>query len=575
MRLKDKTDDKFIIGMVTGILLLAISVIMWALLGKNIVVTYHDQLDGEVLCYLYRAKYLGQGCVIPELFNGMAKSAMTPPAPFCVLYYKLFSPFFAFFLCQYEAMLVGFLGMYLFLYKAKVHPFIACFCGTLFAYLPLLPVYGLSMLGVPLEAWVFWNLLEEGMSFKKKILLFIMLILLAGNSSLVLSGFAILMAVFFTGLFWKKSRTNKNYWMGFVVLTMTYLLINWDLVEQVLGLGDPFVSHREEFVLQGVPFWDSFINYLMNGSVHANSQQKWIFLFSIFVLGLGMIKKEWKNEFWKNMRGLVTIAIGIALFCAFYDGIMMVEFRKQIGGVAVWFQMNRIHWLYPAIWYLVLAFEIQWVLKICAPSFLKWIFCTMAAVTFILTTFLVFDESTWKINLKNLLMSRSEGISWKEFYAEDVMCQVEDFLKEKTGKQMKDYRVVSLGICPAAPLYHGFYCLDGYSNNYDLEYKHKFQRIIQPELEKSSYLSEYFENWGNRCYLVSAETPGYFTVEKGGFYYADYEMDVEAFKDLGGDFLLSAAYIENAEQTGLYLMREKPFVTEDSYYHIYLYGVKE
>ena len=104
-----------------------------------------------------------------------------------------------------------------------------------------------------------------------------------------------------------------------------------------------------------------------------------------------------------------------------------------------------------------------------------------------------------------------------------------------------------------------------------MEYKHAFRQIIKPELDKSPYLTDYFDGWGNRCYLFSAQIPGYYTIEKGGFYFSGFEMDTEAFESLGGTYVFSAAYIENAEKTGLKLLREEPFSNDDSYYQIYVY----
>jgi conserved hypothetical protein len=166
-------------------------------------------------------------------------------------------------------------------------------------------------------------------------------------------------------------------------------------------------------------------------------------------------------------------------------------------------------------------------------------------------------------------------MSFRDYYAVDVLDQVQEYLRENTGEEPQDYRVVSLGIDPAAALYHGFYCLDGYSNNYSLEYKHRFREIIAPELDKSEYLEDSFDHWGNRCYLFSAECPGYYTIEKGGFYFQDYTIDAESLRQLGGSYLLSAAYIDHSEDTGLELMRPEAFETENSYYRIYLYRVMD
>ena len=166
-------------------------------------------------------------------------------------------------------------------------------------------------------------------------------------------------------------------------------------------------------------------------------------------------------------------------------------------------------------------------------------------------------------------------MSFRDYYAIDVLDQVQEYIYDNFGERPEDYRVVSLGIDPAAALYHGFYCLDGYSNNYSLEYKHRFREIIAPELAKSEYLEDNFDHWGNRCYLFSAECPGYYTIQKGGFYFQNYEIDTERLRELGGTYLLSAAYIDHSGNTGLEPVREEAFETEDSYYRIYLYRIME
>lgn len=179
----------------------------------------------------------------------------------------------------------------------------------------------------------------------------------------------------------------------------------------------------------------------------------------------------------------------------------------------------------------------------------------------------------FKTNLQKLRNPDYRMLSYRDYYAIGVMEQAREFLDVHSQKNVEEYRVVSLGIDPAAALYHGFYCLDGYSNNYSLEYKKKFREIIAPELDRNDYLKQYFDNWGNRCYLFSSECPGYYTIEKNGFHFQDYRVDAKTLYDLGGRYLLSAAYIQNAEDQGLFLLNETPFETPDSYYRIFIYEV--
>ena len=81
---------------------------------------------------------------------------------------------------------------------------------------------------------------------------------------------------------------------------------------------------------------------------------------------------------------------------------------------------------------------------------------------------------------------------------------------------------------------HGFYTVDGYSNNYPLEYKHRFREVIAPEIEKNEEVRVYFDTWGNRCYLFNSITGNYMRLQKGNtLVYEGLEFDMEALRELG------------------------------------------
>lgn len=62
--------------------------------------TYHDQLDVELINYIYQAKYLfGGDGIIPEFLSGASKTVMTPPAPLAELF-EIGSPFIAYMVLQ-------------------------------------------------------------------------------------------------------------------------------------------------------------------------------------------------------------------------------------------------------------------------------------------------------------------------------------------------------------------------------------------------------------------------------------------------------------------------------------------
>ena len=118
-------------------------------------------------------------------------------------------------------------------------------------------------------------------------------------------------------------------------------------------------------------------------------------------------------------------------------------------------------------------------------------------------------------------------------------------LEDAIGEDMSSYRVAHLGINPAPALMHGFYTVDGYSNNYPLEYKHRFRRVIERELEKSPGTAGYFDTWGSRCYLFNAETGNAWMLGKNSqIVYRNLELDMNTLKELGCDYIFSCGFIK-------------------------------
>ena len=85
----------------------------YLVLGKDSVFVYHDQLDGEVIAYLLQARHLWDGSgVLPEFMTGAAKTALTMPAPACVLLYRWLPAELALACMQVAGSFAGYLGMF-------------------------------------------------------------------------------------------------------------------------------------------------------------------------------------------------------------------------------------------------------------------------------------------------------------------------------------------------------------------------------------------------------------------------------------------------------------------------------
>lgn len=555
------------------------------LLGQDGIFTYHDQLDGELIAYLLQARHLFQGDILPEFLNGASKTALTLPAPLFVLLFLSGDGCSALNIMLLIGRITGYFGMYL-LCRTKVREgWIAAGVSVLFSCLPFLPVYGLSQFGIPLLFWCVLCLQRK----KHMIPAFCYVAVYTLCSSLVLVGFGLLgMGILL--LLWElwKIRSDAKRRPAFFRLLSAWLLmlgiyvaVNCRLLWQLLGNGA--VSHKTEYILEETSFFDVFFPSLLQGIQHGQGYH--IFLVVTALVGAVVwrvreksLRRESGEEEKARLKAmefclgwnLLFAAIAAAWNCAL--GLWLREKLTALGA----FQMNRVLWIAPCLWYLFCAcgMALIWKMLLETPKNpLSWCCGLAAAAAVCFTGIQIFLAGDIKTNIQKLRDPDYKILSFSDYYAIGVMDQVMGFLQEETGMSPREYRVASLGIDPAAALYQGFYCLDGYSNNYSLDYKHAFRELLEPELERSDYLRKYFDDWGNRCYLFSSECPGYYTIEKNGFYFQDYQLDTEAMRRLGGRYLLSAAYIANAEEIGLKLLREAPFETACSYYRIFVYEV--
>ena len=104
-----------------GILGVLVMLVPYLVLGEDAVVVYHDQLDGEMIAYILQAGQLTGGRLLSlltggelaQFMGGMNSTALTPPAPLCVLLFCTGHYFAAYVCMQMLGSLAGYLGMYL------------------------------------------------------------------------------------------------------------------------------------------------------------------------------------------------------------------------------------------------------------------------------------------------------------------------------------------------------------------------------------------------------------------------------------------------------------------------------
>lgn len=552
-----------------GFILITIIFLPYCLLGKGCVVEIHDQLDESILNYLFAAKHWGSGLdVYPEMMGGMNATGVQPAGMLFVPLYKFFDLWTAFLIHYVIVCASGFLGMYFCMKELTKSSILATVAAGCFCLLPIYPVYGLSEFGVPMLVYAFLCLYQR----KNKILSMVLILYFALTSHLVYTGY-VMLGFWLLALLIMLYRKENNAWLwsGFLLLLGCYLVIDHGLMEEFLFGQSDFISHREEMVNPARPFWSTTIDVFLNSSQHAPSHHKYLIIPIVVILVVEAFRykkddTEQRKHFWIAAGGMITLVL-IAFVYGFFQSEFIVNWKNSTSGFWRCFKMERFYWLYPPLWYMefACAFALWW--RRDKHLLIK----VVVLVVMLLPTLQELKVSSnfyMNVNQLNNGSDVTGYITWENYYSEDLM----EALDEAIGRDKTTYRVGHVGINPAPALVHGFYTIDGYSNNYSIEYKHAFRKIIATELEKNEETRVYFDKWGHRCYLFNGESGNYWMLgKKAKATYENLSYDMEALKALGCEYLFSGGEILNAEELGLVPMGY--YETEKSYWGIWLYGI--
>lgn len=570
-----------------GIVILIVSFAPYLYLKGGSVFEIHDQLDETLLSYILNARYLGTNIgVFEELLGGINITGMQPSAVIFVPLYRLFPALVAF-LIQYAVVFIsGYMGMYFSVKRITGSNILATAVASIYCFLPLQPVYGLSCMGVPLLLYAFLCLYDR----KNFITAYGSIIFFGLSTHLVLIGYVVLglWGCFLVYMIYKKLMNFHVLW-GCVLLAAVYIGVNYQLIQEFLVGNSGYISHREEAVSSALAFGTCLWDMFFNSGQHAVSLHIYLILpivGALIIFGI-MYKKldiAAQSRYKIALLGFVGLII-IAILVAFLKSNVVIGWKNLQEGFFRYFQAERIYWLYPAGWYLEFAvvFSVwfgginRWnadeqnsgkksvVYRLVKSPVIK----LVCLILVLLPTILLIKVNSYfymNVNQINNGSGITGYITWESYYSEELMEQLEEVI----GRDVSTYRIAHLGISPMPALMHGFYTVDGYSNNYPLEYKHKFRKVIAAELDKNGEAASYFDTWGSRCYLFNSQTGTYYLLsKKSNVTYEGLEFDMQALKELGCEYIFSGGEIIDAGRMGLELMGY--YETDTSYWGIWLY----
>ncbi len=566
--MKKKFIDKPLLIAIGGLI---IYLLPFVLSGENSVFVIHDNLDSSFIHHVILDQEKNTFTLNPEeKIERMMEDIprMAYPTVFSVksIFFVLFNPFLAYLINFLFVHVLAFVGMYLLLRShlltEEENRWIVAFTSFCFSIIPFYSIYGISSAGAPLLLYAFLNL--------KKLRLinfsYLLIVLFCLYSSLVLIGvFAIsLLTVNLLFNLYINRKFDKHFAAGIVLMIGVYSVANYQLFYQFF-FKSGFESHRSEFIIERWDF-ETMINnasdFFWNLHYHASSPLGFFLIPALFSVIIGISIKH------KLASTIITLFIANVIIALIY-GLFnweALDFLRKTFSIFNTFQWNRFYFLSPLIWFIQLAFALT-VIK----DSLSGINSKIALLVFICSAQVFY---IWRSNTElretshNLLSSEKIGWTYRQFFAEDIFRDIKTYI----NKPLDSYRVASIGMHPAVALYNGMYTIDGYLPSYPLSYKKEFSKIITAEIEKSSHLKSYFNDWGSRCYLFANELSHNFTVDKQqGAVLKDARYDFTEGPKV--DYVLSAIRIENPGMINLQFLSS--FETKQSKWRIFLYKIQD
>lgn len=501
-----------------GSLLISITIILpYVYSFPHIFINAHDNLDIDVIRYylVARKEYLfsKNDTIIPEMMSGLPRSVFDSEWYYPVWLFYLFHPYIAVILNMVIVHLVAFwssffLGSYLLkenLKKSKSLLILVVLISLIFSYQQeqhLLNL-GLGIAASPILLLCLIRIIYGSNNFLNYLIIF----LFPFVSRLTHTGFFWLFIIFIYLIFSliKNKKVNWPITRAFILMIMGYLIVEYRLIWNLFF--QKFQSHRYEFNLIQMNLNETLkksFEYFIWGDYQARSMNyTWlilsaVLLFLIFYKKIKIYKIE-KKELLAGI-GIFVLSVVFGSF-AKYKGLYFI--LKYINA----FDLSRFSFLLPVI----SLYLVYLILKILSND--NYIFNHKFLLVYVY--FVIFSSlgitikynHTFKDFVKKFgsfgkpEVNNENYFYLDEFYAEDIFNQIKKILPTNYS----EYRVGSVGLHPSLSLFNGFYTIDGAIANYPLQYKKRFRKIIEKEIERDEGLKHYFDEYGCRVYLFTKE----------------------------------------------------------------------
>ena len=534
------------------IFLIAIHYLISIIFVGQIIVEPHDNLDITVVSdHIISKIYKGNFESISYFLSGEIKWYYLEKLfyPINLLHYVLDDKFF-YFTNDILKKLIPYFSFYLLAKSLNISKFISALAAVLYSTILYIDApLGMGMAFLP---YILYLLVKKDFLDKKH---YFFLFLIGLNSALLHDFFCFIFLIPLAVILKTHNKNLKIYIQVFSVIFISCILSN---IHLIFGAIFGETIHRVVWDVKDASIITSFLGgltYLFHISI---SQPLFFFniplaFLSLFLFALPLFSKQ------KNIRIIFFFIICILIlkivvsyhfidniFIGIFELLKGYNFSRVLSRIIPLLLMllfillitniknkNLKNFLYFLSIFSVISIQLKTPLPIIGQYFLKKNMQTEqfieAKKVFLEQDYIQFFKTVF--NKKNYTSNKTDFNSSinKTF---DGYYKFKDYTFIKNI--VKNSRVMSIGLDPMIAVMNDIRVIDGYHTIYPLNYKIKFRKIIEKELEKNILLKNYYDNWGHKVYA--------FYTDKNNIM-----LNFQSAKTLSADYVISGFPIENKE----------------------------
>lgn len=396
----------------------------------------------------------------------------------------------------------------------------------------------------------------------------------------------------------KKASWDFRLLVATMVLALGYMMFEYRLFRQMLLRGEATIRNTMvQTSLGGKEILQGILDVLVNGvSLHCESAHRFIVLpvclVYFVILNIGYFRRREGGKAFHDLYNLAALVLvfNSVIYGLYYCGPFRT-FVEELVPMLKGFQFSRTVFFNPFLWYGMFTIALQRLYvylvqrKTGAAAFgktalvnfasakHKQVFLVWGLMAAAIFSILLYGNSyndllhTAKSEARRALGRQPEdALSYGEFYSEKLFGQA----CRQIGYEGE--WSVAYGFHPAVLEYNGIATLDGYLGFYPQSYKEAFRKVIAPALSVNEGARSYYDEWGARCYLYSADQP---TIVEAVRNYPHPEGTIaiapDALRELGCKYIFSRIRITNEEEMQLKLCCV--CADETSPYVLYVYSL--